>query len=242
MKTVSEISKTTGISVRTLHYYDQIGLLSPTTKTEKGYRLYDEKSLEILQQILFFKELGFKLKDIKKIINSSSFDKIKALENHKNLLLMKRKHIDDLICLVNKTMEGNNMSFKEFDDSSIREAQEKYKQEIENKWGNTKEYKQSVEKANNYTKNEWEQLQQKVTDIYNEFANNMNKSPSDIEVQKLVKEWQKYITTYYYDCSNDILRNLGEMYVNDERFKNNIDSIRRGLAEFINEAIKIYTK
>src|SRR3712207_8808124 len=125
MKTVKQVSDLTGISVRMLHYYDKIGLLKPSKLTEAGYRLYDNEALEILQQILFFKEFDIPLKKIKEIMVSPYFDKMEALKNQKKLLILKQKRLNDLIGLIDKTLKGEStMSFKEFDMSEYFNALE----------------------------------------------------------------------------------------------------------------------
>ena len=128
--TVKEVSKLTGVSVRMLHYYDKIGLFKPSKINESGYRLYDDNDLSTLQQILFFKELEVPLKDIKDIMNSPYFDKIKTLENQKKLLTLKRDRLNGLIELIDKTIKGENaMSFEEFDTSEFYKVWEDYRNE-----------------------------------------------------------------------------------------------------------------
>lgn len=130
MRTVKQVSDLTGISVRMMHHYDKIGLLKPTKLTEAGYRLYDDEALETLQQILFFKELDLPLKEIKEIITSPHFDKMKALKNHKKLIILKRDRLNGLIELINKTLKGANiMSFEEFDMSEYYNVLEEFKKE-----------------------------------------------------------------------------------------------------------------
>ncbi|GFZ33087.1 MerR family transcriptional regulator [Clostridium zeae] len=151
MRTVKQVSDLTGISVRSLHYYDEIGLLKPSEITEAGYRLYDDEALKALQQILFFKELDISLKDVKEIMGSPYFDKMEALENQKKLLLVKRKRLDDLIELINKTLKGESeMSFKEFDMSEYYKVLEDFKTEHEDKvikmYGSIEKYNERIEK------------------------------------------------------------------------------------------------
>lgn len=151
MKTVKQVSDLTGISVRMLHHYDKIGLLKPTKLTEAGYRLYDDEALETLQQILFFKELDLPLKEIKEIITSPSFDKMKALESHKKLIILKRNRLNGLIELINKTLKGaNRMSFKEFDMSEYYNVLEEFKEEHEDKvikmYGSVDKFNERIEK------------------------------------------------------------------------------------------------
>ena len=138
MKTVNEVSKLTGVSIRTLQYYDKIGLLKPTGYTEAGYRLYDDAELETLQQILLFKELEFPLKDIKDIITRSDFDKQKALQQQIELLELKREHIDNLLnlCRYLKARGVRHLSFTAFDSSKLDEYSRKAKEQ----WGQTPEY------------------------------------------------------------------------------------------------------
>ncbi|WMJ87088.1 MerR family transcriptional regulator [Anaerocolumna sp. MB42-C2] len=150
MRTVKQISDLTGISVRSLHYYDEIGLLKPSKISDAGYRLYDEKALETLQQILFFKELDIPLKEVKEIMGNPRFDKIQALYNHKKLLILKRNRMNDLIELVNKTLEGaGTVSFKEFDMSEYFSALEEFKKEKEDEvikyWGSTEKVSEFIE-------------------------------------------------------------------------------------------------
>lgn len=152
MRTVKQVSDLTGISVRMLHHYDKIGLLKPTKLTEAGYRLYDDEALEALQQILFFKELDLRLKEIREIITSPHFDKMEALENHKKLIILKRDRLNDLIELINKTLKGaNTMSFKEFDMSEYYNVLEEFKKENKDKvirhFGSVDKFDEMIEKG-----------------------------------------------------------------------------------------------
>ncbi|KAJ49110.1 DNA-binding transcriptional MerR regulator [Clostridium tetanomorphum] len=152
MRTVKQVSDLTGISVRALHYYDEIGLLKPSEVTEAGYRLYDDEDLKTLQQILFFKELDIPLKDVKEIMSSPYFDKMEALKNQKKLLMLKRKRLDGLIKLINKTLKGEStMNFKEFDMSEYYNVLEEFKQEHEDKvvriYGSVDKYNEFIEKC-----------------------------------------------------------------------------------------------
>lgn len=241
MKTVKEVSKIVGVSVRTLHYYDEIELLSPKNVTESGYRLYDEADLIRLQQILFFKEMDFDLKTVKEIMDNPNYDKVDVLVKQREILDLKRKRINNLIKLIDKNLEGDeDMSFKEFNMNEIEELQEKFKEEVEERWGKTKAYKESVSKTSKYNKNDWQSINEAGDQILKEIAANMDKDPSSDEVQGLIKKWQDHITKNFYNCTNDILLGLGEMYVLDERFTQNIDKFGKGLSEFINEGIKYY--
>lgn len=243
MKTVKEVSKLTGISVRTLHYYDEIGLLKPTETTSAGYRIYNGEALGRLQQILFFRELGFALKDIRSILDNPSFDPRKALENHRRLLVMERDRLDGLICLADQTLKGEmSMSFKEFDRSEIEEIQKEYAKEAEERWGNTDAYRESERKTSSYGTDDWKRIHQESNRLYQEFAANRDKPADDPNVQKLVKEWQEFISRNFYNCTNEILAGLGAMYTGDPRFAKNINQHGEGLADFMSKAIEVYCK
>ena len=238
---ISEVAKLSGVTVRTLHYYDEIGLLKPSKTTEAGYRMYSIEDLEKLQQILFFRDLDFPLNEIKEIMVNPKYDKIEALNKHKELLIEKRKRIDGLVTLIDKTIKGdNNMSFKEFDNSKIEENKRKYSEEVKKRWGNTDAYKEYEKKTTSYDKNSWNTINEEMAKILKEFADNRDKDVNSDIVQSLVEKWRGYITLNFYNCTKEILSCLGLMYIGDERFKENIDKYGEGTSEFMAKAIEIY--
>jgi len=237
---IKEFAEFTGVSVRTLHYYNEIGLLMPAYVDEcTGYRYYDEQSLLRMQEILFYRELDFSLKSIKEILSSPDYDTAKALKEQKNLLMLKKERLERLISAIDDAVKGENV-MRAFDNSEF----EKYKDEVKEKWGKTDAYKEHAEKTKNYSKDKWNNLAEEMNDILAEFAVYMknDETPDSAEVQKLVKNLQNHITENYYVCTNEILAGLGQMYVADERFKNNIDKHADGTAEFVSEAIEVYCK
>lgn len=247
MYKIKEVADFAGISIRTLHHYDHIGLLQPAETTEAGYRLYTKENLERLQQILFFKEIGFSLQEIKEILDRPNFDRKKALENHRELLLKKKQRLETMLQTVQKTIQslegGIEMSgqdlFKGFDMSEIEEHQKKYSEEAKQRYG--KERVEAVEKrTSQYTKEDWARIQATTEDIYRRIAERMDHEPSDPEVQKAVAEWRQFITDHYYDCTLEIFRGLGDLYVDDPRFTKNIDKFQPGLAKFLREAMHYY--
>ena len=235
---IKEFAEFTGVSVRTLHYYDEIGLLVPAYVDEyTGYRYYDEKSLLRMQEILFYRELDFSLKSIGEILSSPDYDTNKALKEQKNLLMIKKERLERLISAVEDAMKGENV-MRAFDNTEY----EKYKAEAKEKWGKTDAYREHAEKTKNYSKDKWDNLAGEMNDIFAEFAVCMKngKEPDSAEAQNLVKMLQSHITENYYLCTNVILSGLGQMYVADERFKNNIDKHADGTAAFVSEAIEAY--
>lgn len=238
---VSETARLTGVSVRTLHYYDEIGLLSPSMISETGYRYYDDSALERLQQILFYRELDFALKDIAEIMNASGYQKEDALRKQRELLQLKRKRLDKLIHLLDAKMKGENtMSFTEFDMSEIENAKAKYAKEVNERWGGTDAYRQSQRRTSSYSKEDWARIREEADDITRRFAEKVGEDPASPEVQELVAQWQNHITKYYYDCTDEILAGLGQMYVADERFTKNIDKFGEGTAKLKSRAIEVY--
>lgn len=241
MITVNEVSKLTGVSIRTLQYYDKIGLLNPTGYTQAGYRLYDDTALEKLQQILLFRELEFPLKDIKIIMESPSFDRSKALDQQITLLTLKKEHIENLIDLARgiKMIGVKNMDFSAFDTSKIDE----YAAQAKAEWGTTAEYHEYEEKAKGRTNEQQKVINVQMMNIFAEFGEIREEDPASEKAQNLVRKLQDFITEHFYTCSNEILASLGKMYAGGGEFTKNIDKAGgEGTAEFADKAIEIYCR
>lgn len=239
--TVGETARLTGVSVRTLHYYDEIGLLRPSGLSEGGYRLYDDACLTRLQQILFFREIDLPLEEIGRILDSPSFDGRRAMERHRELLSMKAARLERLIGLVDHILKGENeMDFKPFDTAALEQAREQYGQEARERWGDTRAYAQSAEKTAAYGKADWEAFGAQAEAVYRGLAACMPEGPASPRAQALVAQWQALITRWFYDCTNELLAGLGEMYTADERFTRSIDRYAAGLSAFLRDAIRVY--
>lgn len=239
MRTVKEVSKITGVSVRTLHHYDAIGLLKPTRVTEAGYRMYDDTALHRLQDILLFRELQFSLKEIKVILDSPDFDPSEAIARQIGLLELQYKRIGELISFAREIQNkgAKTMNFDVFDKDEI----EKYKEEVIAKWGGTKAYQEYRQKDIVRNKVASGRIANELMTIFSEIGGLKHLTPDSDEVQKKISAIQKFITDNYYTCTNEILSGLGEMYVCDERFKNNIDKAGgAGTADFVKQAIAAY--
>jgi MerR family transcriptional regulator, multidrug-efflux activator len=247
MYKVKEVAETTGVSVRTLHHYDRIDLLKPEEVSSAGYRLYSDENLERLQQILVFKEMDFSLHEIKDIIDRPEFNRKENLKKHKELLLAKKKRLEEIIQTVEMTifsieggyqMENKDM-FKGFDSKEIEEHQKKYSKEAKERYG--KETVEKVEKRTaGYSSEDWREIQNKTDEIYKRIIAGMDNGAEDPGVQRAVAGWRQLITDHYYDCTLDIFRGLGDLYVDDPRFTKNIDKYQQGLAAFFKEAIHYY--
>ena len=241
MKTIKAVSKIAGISVRTLQYYDKIGLLHPTDYSDVVYRLYSDNDLITLQHILLFKELEFPLNEIKEIINSDNFDRDIALEQQIKLLTLKKEHLENLILFAKgvKLLGVDYMNFSAFDTKKIDE----YAKQAKESWGHTNEFKEFEEKQKNRSTEETKTVNQQLMMIFAEFGKVKSENHDAEVVQALVKKLQNYISDNFYRCSNEILSGLGKMYAGGGDFTKNIDEFAgEGTAVFVNKAIEYYCK
>ncbi|WP_455192396.1 MerR family transcriptional regulator [Gemmiger sp.] len=239
MMTVKEVSDLTGVSIRTLHYYDQLGLLPAAGHTDSGYRLYDDAALERLQQILLFRELEFPLKDIQRILTNSAFDRRKALAQQIELLTLKKQHLESLISLAQKTLTtgGTYMDFTAFDTQKIQE----YTRQAKQQWGATSAYKEFEQKTAHQTAQEAANMGGRLMEILAVFGGMQHKSPAAPAVQTQVKALQAFITEHYYTCTKEIFAQLGQMYGAGGAFAENINAAGGpGTAEFAAKAIEVY--
>ena len=241
---IKEFAKLCGVSVRTLHYYDEIGLLKPAFVDEQNsYRFYDEKSLMRIQEILFFKELDFPLKSISEILSSPDYDKQKALKEQRKLLILKKQRLERIIDALDNAQKGK-ITMNAFDNNDYDTARKQYEAEAKERYGKTDAYKEHEQKTASYSKDKWQQVNDGLNAVLAQFAECLKngQAPDSDEAKSLVKNLQNYITENFYTCTNEILKGLGQMYVADERFKANIDKHSEGTAQFISKAIEIYCK
>jgi len=239
MLTVHEVSELAGVSVRALQHYDNIGLLHPAMRTEAGYRLYDDAALERLQQILLFRELEFPLKEIKGIVEAPDFDKTRALEQQIRLLELRKEHLQDLINLARELKDGKaeTMDFEAFDTSKI----DAYAQQAKEQWGATREYREFEEKDRNRSPDQTNAVMAEMMGLFVEFAELKEGAPDSPEAQRQVKKLQDFISMHFYQCSDEVLAGLGQMYGAGGEFTANIDAAAgAGTAQFASRAIEAY--
>ncbi|WP_059044951.1 MerR family transcriptional regulator [Paenibacillus rubinfantis] len=247
--TIQKLGNLAGVSTRTLRYYDEIGLLKPARTSSSGYRIYSQREVDLLQQILFYRELGLSLEDIRSIVTDPDFDGARALREHRNQLLDKRKQLDALIANVEKTMasqEGriqmsDREKFEGFKRQMIEENEQKYGREIREKYGEDK-VEQSNRKLMNMTEEEYE----KVTQLSNELNATLAEAfktgdPAGELAQKAADLHKQWLTFHWSEYSKEAHAGLAQMYVDDERFKAYYDKDQPGTAEFLRDAIRIYT-
>ena len=231
---IKEFAEQIGVSVRTLHYYDEIGLLNPSeVDAQNGYRFYDAKSLERMQEILFYRELDFSLKTIAQLLSSPDYDKQQALTRQRKLLLAKKERLERLINALDSMEKGEDF----MKNNEYEKLKNKYAEEVRQRWGSTDAYKESQQRNIDFGK-----AAALLDAVFEEFAelNRSGISPDDESAKIQVEKLQQCITENFYTCTNEILSGLGQMYVTDIRFKTNIDKHGEGTAEFVSQCIKSY--
>ena len=231
---IKEFAELTGVSVRTLHYYDEIGLLKPSeVDAQNGYRFYDEKSLERMQEILFYRELDFSLKTIAQILSSPDYDKQQALTRQRKLLLAKKERLEQLINALDGLEKGEGF----MKNNEYEKLKNEYAEEVRQRWGSTDAYKESQQRNTDFNK-----AAVLLDEVFEEFAelNRSGISPDNEAAKIQVEKLQRCITENFYTCTNEILAGLGQMYAADVRFKTNIDKHGVGTAEFVSQCINSY--
>ena len=241
--TVGAVARMAGVTVRTLHHYDEIGLVQPAGRTESGYRTYGLDEVERLQEVLFFRELGFSLETIRDMVERPSYSRVAALEQQKELLEARAGRLAAIIDAIDRAVAaartGVKMSSEDmlevFGDFDPKE----HEREARERWGETDAYKESSQRTSSYSKQDWETINAENDAINQAFLALMAaRVPADSPVaMEAAERHRSHITKWFYDCSIEIHAGLGEMYVADVRFKENIDRAGEGLAEYISAAI-----
>lgn len=241
MRTVKEVSRLAHISVRTLHYYDAIGLLPPTQITESGYRLYDETALARLQQILLLRELDFPLREIADMLKVEEKDWRLIMAQQVHLLQLKRARLDRMIDLACKlqTTGVTHLDFSAFDAKEMEDCAAQAKL----LWGKTKAYQEYTRKAAGRSGDAEASLGQQLMDIFRQLGTMRQERPESEAVQAQIRRLQQFITEHYYTCTPQILKGLGKMYTAGDSMTANIDDAGgAGTAAFTQRAIEIYCK
>jgi len=242
--TVGQVARLAGVTVRTLHHYDELGLVVPTTRTDAGYRLYGTAQVARLQEVLFFRELGFGLDKIKEIVEGPGYDRASALERQRALLEAKAERMLQMIDAVDAAIDANERGmtmskedmlevFGDFDPSE-------YEDEARERWGHTDAYQESQRRVARYTKEDWKRLGAEAAEINEAFLALMaaGQPAGSPEAMEVAERHRAHIGSWFYECSHEMHRGLAEMYVADPRFTENIDKAGEGLAEYMSEAIR----
>jgi DNA-binding transcriptional MerR regulator len=242
--TVGSVARMAGITVRTLHHYDEIGLLSPNDRSEAGYRRYDDADLERLQRILFFRELGFALDEIKTVMADGSSDASAHLARQHAMLLDRIARLQRMAAAVEKAMEARTMGinltpeerFEVFGDFDPDD----HAAEVADRWGTTDAYRESQRRVARYTKADWERMKAESAEPVNRLVAAMKSGlPADsIDAMDAAEAHRQHISRWFYECTTEIHLGLAEMYVADPRFTATYEAISTGLAHYLHDAIK----
>ncbi|MFF7970866.1 TipAS antibiotic-recognition domain-containing protein [Streptomyces sp. NPDC007905] len=241
---VGQVAGFAGVTVRTLHHYDEIGLLVPGERTYAGHRRYTDTDLDRLQQILFYRELGFPLDEVAALLDDPEADPRAHLRRQHDLLTARIEKLQKMAAAVEHAMEARTMGInltpeERFEVFGEQNDPEKYAEEAEQRWGDTSEWAESQRRTARYDKEDWKRIKAEA-DGWNERYTALvaaGEQPSGAAAMELAEEHRQHISRWFYECPPQMHRCLGEMYVSDERFKAYYDAMRPGLAEHLRDAI-----
>ena len=238
--TVRQLAQLAGVTVRTLHYYDQIGLLKPGRLTDNGYRVYTEKAVLPLQQIMFYRELGFSLEEIRDIMGRPDYDVLRALRGHRELLLKRAERISELLATVDRTigqLKGDgNMDIKDYYQGFDEKQIEAYRDEVRQRWGE-ETLKDSEARVMSMGKDGLAAVQAEGAAIFQAIADNSAKGHDSPEVQEQIAKWRKWLE-HFYSYSDEAVLGLGQMYSQDPRFAESFRKYGEGFPHFLTKAIE----
>ena len=245
--TVSEVARLAHISVRALHHYDEIGLVTPSARSEAGYRWYGAEDLRRLQQVMSFKLLGFSLEEIRRLLSDPGLDVREALLLQRRLLAEKAAEVQSLLAAVDAALSGLKKGRKKMDelfepfgdfDPSV------YEEEARERWGDSEAYREAARRTARYTPEKWAEQKNEFDAIHRELAAKLaaGAAATDVAVMELAERHRLHLDRWFYPCSTELHRGLGELYVSDPRFTKNIDRFGAGLAAFLRDAIAANAK
>ena len=240
--TVGRAADLSGVTIRTLHHYDEVGLLSPGGRSAAGYRIYEDRDLERLQRILFYRELGFTLDEISTIVDDPHTDALGHLRRQRGLLTERIERLNAMVDAIDYEMEARTMNIPLTPEERLEVfgefRPEDYAEEAEQRWGETEAYKESKRRVSSYSKEDWQRLKAEEEEIRARLAAALDAglAPESEEAMSAAEAHREYISRWFYECSHEMHRGLTEMYVSDERFRSHYDQRVPGLALYIKEA------
>jgi len=241
-RTVGEVAALARVTVRALHHYDEIGLVSPSGRSEAGYRLYDDSDLARLQQVLFYRELGFALDDIREVMTAPEFNRAAALREQRRLLEEQGDRLQAMIDAVDAAIAAHEGGYA-MDEAEMFEVfggfnPHEFEPEVRKRWGDTEAYRQSHERARQYGKADWQRIKAEVEEINEAFVQALDSGaePTSTPVTAIAERHRQHIGRWFYECEPEMHRGLGELFVQDERFAATWESLRPGLAEYVSAA------
>ncbi len=239
---VGKVASMAGVTIKTLHHYDEIRLLSPRGRSQAGYRIYGESDLQRLQQILFYRELGLALDEIATILDDPRTDAVGHLRRQRRLLTERIERLHEMVAAIDNEMEAREMDIRLTPEERLEVfgdfEPENHKEEVERRWGNTEAYRQSRRRAAGYTKEEWVRMKAEQEEVEKNLAaaSESGAAPESEQAMDAAEAHRRHIDRWFYDCGYEIHRGLGEMYVSDDRFRAHYDDLSPGLSEFIRDA------
>ena len=239
---VGRVADLSGVTIRTLHHYDEIGLLSPGGRSSAGYRVYEEADLERLRRILFYRELGFTLKEVQAIVDDPGTDAMGHLRRQRGLLTQRIKRLNTMVDTIDYEMEAKTMDIKLTPEERFEVfgefRPEDHAEEAEGRWGETDSYKESNRRVSTYKKEDWLKLKAEAEEVQNRLAAAFEGglAPDSEEAMVGAEAHRQHISRWFYECGYEMHRGLTEMYVSDERFRSHYDKQAPGLALYIKEA------
>ena len=242
--TVSEVSQAAGVTVRTLHHYDEIGLLRPSARSKAGYRQYDDLDLERLQEVLFYRELGFGLKEITRLVDAPAHNRSRILKQQRKLIEQQIKRLQAMVESVDEALQahedGRTMNKDEMFDVFGDFDPAEYEDEVRDRWGETEAYAESSKRTARYTKEDWKRMGEESGAINRHLAELFaaGTAPETPEALRAAERHRLHIDRWFYPCSYEIHTGLGEMYVVDPRFTKFWDDFQPGLAVFVRDAFR----
>jgi MerR family transcriptional regulator, thiopeptide resistance regulator len=241
---VGEVARLAGITVRTLHHYDRIGLLSPSERTATGYRVYTASDLDRLHQVLVYRELGFPLEEVATLLDDASADPEAHLRRQHALLRDRLERTGAVLAALEKEMEARSMGISLTPEEKFElfgpNYSEDYEREAEERWGDTEAWAQSARRTAAYTKDDWVAIKAEADDVMTRFAAAMRagSTADSAEAMDVAEDHRQHITRWFYDCPPGMHAGLGRMYVEDERFAANYEQVAPGLAQYVSTAVQ----
>ena len=239
---VGKVANLAGVTVKALHYYDEIGLLSPVGRSEAGYRIYGDADLQRLQQILFYRELGLALEEIATILDEPRTDAVGHLRRQRGLLTERIGRLRKMVAAIDREMEAREMDIRLTPEERLEVfgdfRPEDHEEEVERRWGDTEAYRHSRRRVAGYTKADWLRIKAEAKQVEEDLAAafEAGAAPESERAMDAVEAHRRHIGRWYYDCGPEIHRQLAEMYVADERFRTHYDGRSPGLSGFIRDA------
>lgn len=244
MRTVGEVARLSGVSVRTLHHYDELGLVVPSARTDAGYRLYDHGDLQRLQEVLALRATGLPLAEVKAVLDDPTHDRLQVLREQAKRLRDEQDRLADLLAVVEDAIAAADRGDRQEEAAMFDGTDhEQYAEEAEQRWGETEAWKQSRRRTSQFTQADWDRVKAETEAMEEGVAQLLREGvPADDErTAPFVAEHRRHIDDNFYDCSEQMQRNLASMYVQDARFTAHYDDREPGLAQYVHDAIHAHT-